>query len=379
MIARRPVHRVVVVIRFAAFPTVFLAQQFPAVHAKNQAALVVVEHIVHVALVDHQRHAELIFPREIRREGVRDHGGRIIRQRQTAATFPAAGGVAVHTAVKLLAGDILLAHHLRHFWHGLADDLVRRRNIFFEQHRRQGQHVGDVVEAVAGVVRREHRRRVEVHAEQVADGVVILHAVEAADGDAAGIGILRVGGEDRAFDPLGEAFLFLRRGLGFFLRRHQAGAEIFQRVQPQLAVGKDFLVGLKFIEGHIALVRAVGMAVETIFFQKGAHVLVELQSAGHFRAGQGGGEGDGSQPAPGVPDFVQVDQQFHNAIAISGATIPAPRNVRGTRCKSRAMTSDFAPAPRPAQPPKKTLCRGRPFKWDWQRSGGVLNPGSNVG
>ena len=78
------------------------------------------------------------------------------------------------------------------------------------------QHVADVVEAVAGVVRRELVLDLEVEPHQVADRVAILDAIEPADGDAAGIGILRVDAERVAFDPVLQPPHCSGDGRGFF-------------------------------------------------------------------------------------------------------------------------------------------------------------------
>ena len=62
-----------------------------------------------------------------------------------------------------------------------AADLLRRRQIALEQRRRDLQHVGDVVEAVARIVGRQQRRDVDVgdvERQQVAHGVLVFGAVQ---------------------------------------------------------------------------------------------------------------------------------------------------------------------------------------------------------
>ena len=89
---------------------------------------------------------------------------------------------------ELLAGEANLAR-LRGI--GGADDLLADLlggiEIFFHEQRRDRQHVADVVEAVADIVRRKIVRRLEVDAEQIAHGVVVLRAIQSPDGDSAGI------------------------------------------------------------------------------------------------------------------------------------------------------------------------------------------------
>ena len=73
------------------------------------------------------------------------------------------------------------------------------------QHRRERQHVADVVEAVADVVGGEVLGGLEIDADEVADGVVVLGAVEPADGDAAGVGLgVAVGPVEDGRRPAGE-------------------------------------------------------------------------------------------------------------------------------------------------------------------------------
>jgi hypothetical protein len=64
--------------------------------------------------------------------------------------------------------------------------------VQLERQRRQAQHVGDVVEAVAAIVGGEVARRRERGAEQVADGVVVLDVVEAVQRDPARIAAVAV-------------------------------------------------------------------------------------------------------------------------------------------------------------------------------------------
>ena len=94
------------------------------------------------------------------------------------------------------AGESLLGGNERGRRHRLRDDRPGGRDELLQVQRRQGEHVADVVEPVAGVVRRERGVGVEVHAQQVADGVAVLDAVEPADGDPPGVGVLRVDLED---------------------------------------------------------------------------------------------------------------------------------------------------------------------------------------
>ena len=64
-----------------------------------------------------------------------------------------------------------------------------RREVFLHQHGRDGQDVADVVEALAGIVGGEVLFGAELDAQQVANGVGVLVAVQAVRHYAAGIGL----------------------------------------------------------------------------------------------------------------------------------------------------------------------------------------------
>ena len=71
-----------------------------------------------------------------------------------------------------------------------------------------------MVEAVAHVVRGKVVRRVKVDAQQVADSVVVLVAIEAADGDPARIALAAaVAGRQSGVDPGQQALLLIGSGL----------------------------------------------------------------------------------------------------------------------------------------------------------------------
>ncbi len=78
---------------------------------------------------------------------------------------------------------IRLAEH-RRARHGAS-----RVHVFLHQHRRHGQHVADVVEAVARVVHRKFVGRPERDAKEVANRVVVLCAVQPPGRDASRIDV----------------------------------------------------------------------------------------------------------------------------------------------------------------------------------------------
>ena len=115
--------------------------------------------------------------------------------------------------------------------HELAD-AARRGEIAFDQGRRDGQHVGDVVEAVVLVVGRQQGVGVDLESEDVADGVGVLRAVEAVDGGPARIRILQARPVEPRLQPLDERAG--RRGgrTGPAGRRHRVRAQPADHVLP---------------------------------------------------------------------------------------------------------------------------------------------------
>ena len=54
------------------------------------------------------------------------------------------------------------------------EDAIGSGEIFFQQHRRQRKNVADVVETVAGVVRRKINRGIEADGGEIADAVAVF-------------------------------------------------------------------------------------------------------------------------------------------------------------------------------------------------------------
>jgi hypothetical protein len=69
--------------------------------------------------------------------------------------------------------------------HGADADVAGRAEVLVEVGRRYLEHVRDVVESVAREVGRQHRARVDFHAEQIADRGRVLGAIQPMHGLAA--------------------------------------------------------------------------------------------------------------------------------------------------------------------------------------------------
>ena len=85
-----------------------------------------------------------------------------------------------------------------------AADRARRAQVAFHHRRRQPLLFGDVVEAVRDRVRRQIGVDVDVEAEQLANRVGVLGAIEALRRTRAGIGIARGGAIDARFERFGK-------------------------------------------------------------------------------------------------------------------------------------------------------------------------------
>ena len=89
--------------------------------------------------------------------------------------------------------------------HRQSTDAAGGGDVLLDVQRRDGQHVADVVEAVARVVRRQVARVVEVEPQDVADRVAVLGAVQPVDGRRPGVRIRCGYAVERTLEPRHEA------------------------------------------------------------------------------------------------------------------------------------------------------------------------------
>ncbi len=130
-------------------------------------------------------------------------------------------------------------------------DLGRRGHVAFQQGRRYAQDVGDVVEAAAGIVGRQQRGGVDIHCEQVADGVGVLAAIHAMQRRTAGVGIRRGGAIQRAFHGAGKRVQGLAVRAARARRRHHARPHLAHHFLPGFGVGAD-VIEVQLIECQAA-------------------------------------------------------------------------------------------------------------------------------
>ena len=117
-----------------------------------------------------------------------------------------------------------------------ATHLLRRRQIPFEQRRRQ-LTVAHVVEPVTGIVFGQERRHVDVEREDVADGVLILDAAQAPE--RVGAARVRTRGRraiERALEMRGQRVVGRLIGSRHPDRRHHAPADLADDLLPHRGV-----------------------------------------------------------------------------------------------------------------------------------------------
>ena len=133
-----------------------------------------------------------------------------------------------------------------------ARRLMRRAapEVPLQQQRRHAQRVGDVVEAVARVVRRQQGRDIDVQSQQIADDVGVLRAVEAMeDGGPRQVGSRGPRGVQIGFEPRQERVAHPRVRARATGGRHRAGAELAGDLLPGFRVAAD-VVQVQRVEGQ---------------------------------------------------------------------------------------------------------------------------------
>ena len=143
-------------------------------------------------------------------------------------------------------------------------------HVLLHQDGRDGQHVADVVEAVAGVVGGEIFFGAELDAEQVADGVGVFGAIQAAGGDAAGVrlhvAVMRSNSACTIFD---EGVDLRGVGLGHRLRGHFAVLDALDNPLPAFAMLGEGRGGSEDSQVQAALGEAVIVAGGAVFVEEG--------------------------------------------------------------------------------------------------------------
>ncbi len=162
--------------------------------------------------------------------------------------------------------------------------------------RRDAQHFGDVVEAFARHVGRQHRARVDAHAEQLLDGRRVLGAVHAVQRDTARLGPARRGcGVEMPLERRDECVGVVGSGPRLAGRRHEPAAQLADDLLEDLGLGGD--VGRRHVlerqlAGGFRIVVAVGAkTAEHLDVLRDGLLGRRLPATGEQRGGRGrGGE-----------------------------------------------------------------------------------------
>ena len=174
-----------------------------------------------------------------------------------------------------------LATHrwLRWFDHDRAlHDRFRGRQISLHQHGRKGQHIADVVEAVTDVVRRKIFRRQKIHADQIANRVVVFRPIQPPHRDVARV---RLGVAVRSFehrlDRLQKRRHFLARRPRPFLGRHLAQFHHVHHRLPLLARLQHGRFVAKRVQRQVRLRLLFAMTMHAMLLHKPGVVLQKVR------------------------------------------------------------------------------------------------------
>ncbi len=125
---------------------------------------------------------------------------------------------------------------------GIADrqhrDAARGAQIAFHQRRREGLHVGDVVEPVADRVGGQERRHVDVEIEQVPNLARVLGAVQSLERAPPRIRVGRRGRIHARFERGDQLRDLSVGGPPRAARRHHAGAQLVDHLFREFAIGR---------------------------------------------------------------------------------------------------------------------------------------------
>ena len=159
---------------------------------REQRDALAVDGDLELLLLGVERHLLVQVARELGRDLVLGVGREVVLDQRAAARAERQAGQAPLLRAVVGHAEPIDVHELRRRADREPADLVGRREVALEQRRRQLQHAGDVVEAVARLVGRQQLGDLDVEVEQVADRVAVLGAVQAVE--RLGAARVRVGG-----------------------------------------------------------------------------------------------------------------------------------------------------------------------------------------
>ena len=285
VIARLPILLAVQPIILAILPCKFLLQKLVIVLLETEMAG---RRIKIERPPRHHLNQQLIGSRVFSPKARHQFRRLIVRQRQQ--TFPAdcspapAPANACRRAIRPepVPGNHSFRHHARNCRHRLIDDSAGRSQIFFEQHRRQREHVPDIVKAVARVVGGEFRLGVKIDSQQIKNRVAVFDPVQPPNGDTARIGVFGIDAKRVILDPVFQPLLLFGGRPRFFGGRHDAGPGVFQGVQPKIMAQKR-ITRFQFVKGHAPFAFSITMAIIAVLGENGLDVLAEMRDRRRVR------------------------------------------------------------------------------------------------
>ena len=136
------------------------------------------------------------------------------------------------------------------------------------QRRRHAEHVGDVVEAVRRIVRRQQCRHIDIERQQIPDRVLVLRSIESMEQRAAWIRPRLCSLVETRLERRDQRVHRRVIGPTRALRRHDAGPQLADDLFPQIDVVRD--VGdVRVLEHQIARLEARAMAGDAVLVDRG--------------------------------------------------------------------------------------------------------------
>ena len=174
------------------------------------------------------------------------------------------------------------------------DDFPRRCEIFLHQDRRDEERITDIVETLtARAICGKFTTGREVHAEEIAHGVIVFVPIEAADGGAA-----RIAGELAGFQLAKHGFDLADHGLAFIRSRqhvhvilggHVADLDLMGQIFEEAVMAQGGIGGGQVMNLDAAFLFLRTVAGVAVFFEKwGGDAGEVVRRAGENPARDGG-------------------------------------------------------------------------------------------
>jgi hypothetical protein len=168
--------------------------------------------------------------------------------------------------------------------------------IVLHQYGRQEEGVGGVVEALATrTISGKIAAGLELDAEEIAHGVVVLVAIEPADGDPAGVprDLPAVDSTDKVIEGAQELGALGVGGMLFcFERWHVIALDLDDHLAQEAVVAKGVLGGEEFVEGKAGFLLVRAVAGEAILREDRARVRGKVNLRGGRKDEEDAGEED---------------------------------------------------------------------------------------